>query len=169
MKGLIVNAVRLIEEHGWCQGTAINGQGNLCIAGGLGAASQGIASLKVCATMEPPTFHRHDKVFTETMRYLEERLGMAVPNFNDIPGRKWETIKAILLEAADYLDVVPEQQGRPIKMLTGKKGSFSAHLAEHIASIDKKFKAEISADMYALADVFSPLATATQKASEHGS
>ncbi len=167
MKGLIVNAVRLIEEHGWCQNTAINGQGNLCIAGGLGAASQGIGSLKV-HRMEPPTFHRQDKVFTETMRYLEERLGMAVPNFNDIPGRKWETVKAILMEAADYLDVVPEQQGRPIKVMTGKKGSFAAHLAEHVAAIDKDFKMKISADMIALAALGSPYHTATQKAMEHG-
>jgi hypothetical protein len=91
-----------------------------------------------------------------------------VPNFNDIPGRKWETVKAILMEAADYLDVVPEQQGRPIKILTGTKNAFANHLAAHVAAIDKEFKMKISADMLALAAIGSPYHTATQKAAEHG-
>jgi hypothetical protein len=86
---LLLDAAALIDKVGWCQGTAVNHQGQLCAAGAMYYSNKVVY------------LHGDLSVYNEARNhFLDTIKDHNVPTWNDAPGRTQEEVVAAMRKAA---------------------------------------------------------------------
>ena len=88
---ILLNAARIIEEFGWCQGTWTDGAGHLCLEG----------AVRVALGDRPNSTKFTDAfTFVRVLGRVERVVGTRPARWNDTPGRTQAQVVAALRAAA---------------------------------------------------------------------
>ncbi len=117
---ILTNAMRLIEEHGWCQGLDQDSNSRFCVRGAIMAAV--LRTVKIRYLVHPPTTQQQSLI-TSTVRFLSGIIGLgdssSVIEFNDTDGRSVADILAVFSTARANLQRRAAQEQQEVAELVG--------------------------------------------------